>query len=151
LASYLFSKQRVKDAIGGEDCAKRTSASMNDSSVQIIEKDGNAHFAVMPIEISREIVAKLRDVEDCAAIDQAILDDRQGVIPSEIVNAILDGLTPLRAGRENVESTLERLARQVGISKGYLSQVENRRKPGTLALYRKLSGVPNVPIDDLIE
>jgi len=125
---------------------------MNDSSVQIIEKDGDPQFAVMPIGMYREIIEKLKGADDHSAIDQAIIDNRQGTtIPAEIVNAVLAGVTPLRAWRENARLTLECLASQVGVSKGYLSQIENRCKPGTLSLYRKLSEVLKVPIDDLIE
>ncbi|MDE0310608.1 MAG: hypothetical protein OXI60_12395 [Acidiferrobacterales bacterium] len=58
---------------------------MNDLNLQI-EKDGNPQFAVVPIETYREIIAKLRDIEDYAAIDQAILEDRDGrTVPAETV------------------------------------------------------------------
>ena len=125
---------------------------MNDLSVQIIEKDGNPQFAVVPIETYREIVAKLRDIEDYAAIDQAILEDRDGrTVPAETVNAILSGVSPLRAWRENYGINVASLAKQVGVSKSYLSQIENRRKRGTLSLYRRISLVLGVPIDDLVE
>ena len=41
----------------------------------------------------------LDDNADCAAIDRALREDEAvDTIPVEIVNAILDGATPLRAG-----------------------------------------------------
>ncbi len=125
---------------------------MNSSSVQIIEKDGDPQFAVVPIETYREIVARLEDIEDYAAIEQTMLDDRDGrTVPGETVNAILSGVSPLRAWREYYGIKLESLAKQVGVSKSYLSQIENRRKSGTLALYCRISVVLEVPIDDLVE
>ena len=73
---------------------------------------------------------------DCAAIDHALREDEAGdTIPGEIVNAILDGVTPLRAWRRHREFTLEMLADQIGVSKEYLSQIESGRKSGTVDAY----------------
>ncbi len=70
-------------------------------------------------------------------------------IPGEVVKAILDGESPLRVWRKHREFTLAALADQVGVSKGYLSQVENGQKPGTLGLFSRLAGVLNVALDEL--
>lgn len=72
----------------------------------------------------------LDDTSDCAAIDRAFHEDEAGdTIPGEIVNAILDGVTPLRAWRQYREFTLEMLADQIGVSKEHLSQIENGQNP----------------------
>ena len=92
------------------------------------------------------------DNSDCAAIDHALREDEAGdTIPGEIVNAILDGVTPLRAWRRHREFTLEMLADQIGVSKEYLSQIENGRKSGTVEIFRQLSTVLDVALDDLVE
>ena len=72
-------------------------------------------------------------------------------IPSEVVHAILDGATPLKAWRQYRELTLEMLADQIGISKKYLSQIENGQKSGTVDIFRRLSTVLDVALEDLIE
>ena len=41
------------------------------------------------------------------------------------------------------------LAERVGVSKGYLSQIENGQKSGTLSLFRRLADVLNVVLDEL--
>ena len=88
---------------------------------------------------------------NCAAIDRALREDEAGdTIPGEIVNAILDGVTPLRAWRQHREFTLETLADRIGVSKKYLSQIENGQKSGTVELFRRLSSVLDVALDDLI-
>ena len=125
---------------------------MNDWNVQIIKKDGCSQYIVLPIENYREIISLLDDTEDCSAIDQALIEDKAGeTAPSETVNAILNGVPPLRAWRQCRGFTLESLAERVGVSKGYLSQIENSRKPGTLSILRRISIVLSVPIDDLVE
>lgn len=93
----------------------------------------------------------LDDNADCAAIDRALHEDEAGeTIPSEIVNAILDGATPLRAWRQHHEFTLEMLANRIGVSKEDLSQIETGQKSGTVDLYRRLSSVLDVALDDLV-
>ena len=93
----------------------------------------------------------LDDNADCAAIDRALREDEAGdTIPGEIVHAILDGVTPLRAWRQYREFTLDMLADQIGVSKEYLSQIENGRKSGTVDIFRGLSNVLDVELDDLI-
>ena len=94
----------------------------------------------------------LDDTSDCVAIDRALREDEAGdTIPGEVVNAILDGATPLRAWRQYREFTLEMLADRIGVSKEYLSQIENGQKSGTVDIFRRLSTVLNVELDDLVE
>ena len=125
---------------------------MNDWNVQIIKKDGRPQYVVLPIENYREIISLLDNTEDCSAIDRALIEDKAGeTVPSETVNAILNGVPPLRAWRQCRGFTLDSLAERVGVSKGYLSQIENGRKPGTLGILRRISIVLSVTIDDLVE
>lgn len=93
----------------------------------------------------------LHDNSDCAAIDRALCEDEAGdTIPGEIVNAILDGATPLKAWRQHREFTLEMLADRIDVSKKYLSQIENGQKSGTVDIFRQLSTVLDVELDDLV-
>jgi len=124
---------------------------MSEQDVQIIEKDGAPEYAVVPIETYRRMVAALEDAADAAAIDRAWADYAAGeTIPGEVVNAILDGEPPLRVWRKYRAFTLDALAERVGVSKGYLSQIESGQKPGALGLFRRLADVLDVSIDVLI-
>lgn len=123
---------------------------MNEENVQIILKDGRPEYAVVPIEDYRRMVASLEDIEDIAAIDRALREDKAGEsIPGEIVDAIVDGVTPLRAWRLYRKLTLVSLAERTGISRSYLSRIENGKRRGTLDIYRRLAVVLNVEPDDL--
>lgn len=140
----------MKFAIRNMRHASFFACQMNERNVQIIEKDGQPEYAVLPIEDYRRLVASLEDSADCAAIDRVLSEDAAGeTVPGEVVNAILDGAPPLRAWRQHRGFTLEVLAERTGVSKGYLSQVENGRKSGTLALFRRLATVLDVALDDL--
>lgn len=101
--------------------------------------------------IGRRMIDLLDDNSDRAAIDRALREDEAGdTIPGEIVNAILDGVTPLRAWRQYREFTLEMLADRIGVSKEHLSQIENGQKSGTVDIFRRLSTILDVELDDLI-
>ena len=92
----------------------------------------------------------LDDNLDRTAIDRALREDEAGdTIPGEVVNAILDGATPLKAWRQHREFTLEMLADRIDVSKEYLSQIENGQKSGTVDIFRRLSTILNVELDDL--
>ena len=53
---------------------------MNKRDVQIIEKDGEPEYAVVPIEEYRRMVAVLEDAADSAAIERAWAEDAAGEI-----------------------------------------------------------------------
>ena len=123
---------------------------MNEQDVQIIAKDGKPEYVVVPIEAYRRMAAALEDAADCAAIERAWAEDAAGeTVSGDVVRAILNGGSPLRVWRKHRAFTLEALAERVGVSKGYLSQIENGKKPGTLRLFRRLAGALDVAIDQL--
>ena len=131
--------------------AERTGVPMTEQDVQIIEKDGKPEYVVVPIEAYRRMVAALEDAADSAAIERAWAEDAAGeTVPGEVVEAILDGGSPLRVWRKHRAFTLDALAERAGVSKGYLSQIENGQKPGTLGLFRRLAGVLDVAMDQLV-
>ena len=123
---------------------------MNEENVQIILKDGHPEYAVIPIQDYRRMVASLGDIADVAVIDRALREDKAGEsIPGEVVDAIIDGAPPLRAWRLYRKFTLVLLAERAGISRSYLSQIENGNKPGTLGAYLRLAAVLGAEPEDL--
>ena len=146
---------------------------MNEQGVQTIEKDGKPEYVVVPIEEYRRMVAALEDAADAAAIERAWAEDAAGeTIPGDVVKGILEGVRPLRVWRKYRGLTLDQLVEGVGVSKGYLAQIEifkdsiqhslnivskgylaqieNGQKPGTLDLFRRLADVLEVAIDELV-
>ena len=125
---------------------------MNEQQVQIIVKDGAPEYAVIPIDAYRRMAAALEDADDAEAIDRAWADHAGGeTVPGDVVKGILDGGSPLRVWRKYRGLTLASLAGQVGVSRGYLSQIENGHKSGTLNLFRRLATTLEVSLDQLVE
>ncbi len=121
------------------------------SMVQFIERNGVPEFVVLPMEWWDAIKHVVEDLEDEALFDRAEANDDGFRIPAAVVDAELAGDHPVKAWREYRGLTQEALAAQAGVSKPYLSQVETRKRAGSLALMTGLSAALQVPIDLLVE
>lgn len=122
------------------------------TSIQIIEKDGQPAFAVVPSEIWERVRGLVEDLEDVAASDAAMAAGDGFRIPFAVVKAEFEeGLHPVRAWREHRRLTQDRLAQRAGISKAYLSQIEGGKRAGSTATLRKLAGALQVPVGVLLE
>ncbi len=118
--------------------------------VQILEKDGRPAFAVVPIEIWERVRELLEDAEDVAAFDTAVAADDGFRIPLGVVKAEFEqDMHAVRAWREHRRLSQERLAQLAGISKAYLSQIENGKRQGSRATLRGLADALAVPVSVL--
>ena len=104
-------------------------------NVQIIEKNGHPEWAIIPykeFEKIQEIIEDAEDIHDIKVNLKAIKKNKEIVIPGEITFAILDGGNPIRIWREYKKIKLNELAKIVGISASYLSQIENGKRNPTI-------------------
>jgi len=104
-------------------------------NVQIIEKNGHPEWAIIPykeFEVIREAIEDAEDIRDIEKNLKAISQNKETVIPGEITFTILDGANPIRAWREYKKIKLTELAKKVGISASYLSQIENGKRNPTI-------------------
>lgn len=63
---------------------------------------------------------------------------------------LLDGECPVRIWREKRGMTLRALAVAAAIPAGYLSEIENGKKPGSVSAYRALATALAVPMEELV-
>ena len=104
-------------------------------NVQIIEKNGHPEWAIIPYKEFVAIQEAIEDAEDIRDIEEnlkAIQQNKELVIPGEITFAILDGGNPIRVWRKYKKIKLNELAKKVGISASYLSQIENGKRNPTI-------------------
>lgn len=122
--------------------------------VQMIERDGQPEYAVVPIQLYRRLLALAEDAEDIAAADDAVRELDEGkdeLLPSEVVHRLLGGGEhPLRVWREYRGFTQEALAERAGVGKSYVSQIEAGKKTGSAAVLRALAVALRVDLDDLM-
>ena len=124
------------------------------AQIQIIEKDGQPEYAVVPIELYRRLLALAEDAEDIEAAEQArqeLVAGKDELLPGSMAERLLSGTDhPLRAWREYRGLTQEALAEQAGVGKSFVSQIESGRKVGSARVLRALAAALRVATDDLL-
>jgi len=122
-------------------------------NIQIIEKNGKPEWAVIPFSEYEKLQEALEDAEDIKDIEKnlkAIKDGTEKTIPGEVTFAILDGTNPIRAWREYKHIKMNELAKNVGISSAYLSQIENNKRNPTIDTLKNIAKELGIDIETLI-
>lgn len=122
-------------------------------NVQVIEKNGQPEWAVIPYREYQKLQEAYRDAEDIQDIEdnlKAIQTGKEIAIPGEVTFAILEGVSPIRAWRKYKKIKMKELAEMVGISAAYLSQIENKKRNPTIETLKAIAGVLDLDIEILI-
>ena len=104
-----------------------------------------------------KLVARAEDAQDRAVVDRAAAREKNlgfdkahaDALPLELVKELAAGTHPARVWRKHHGKTIEQIAEATGIPKGYLSEIETRKKPGSLDAMIKIAAALDVPLDDL--
>jgi DNA-binding XRE family transcriptional regulator len=104
------------------------------------------------------LLTELEDAEDRAAVREGRA--REGVLGKEAVRRdsltgeearrLLDGESPVRVWRGKRGLTQRGLAGAAGVAPGYLTDIENGRKPGSVSALSRLAKALDVSMDDLV-
>ncbi|MBF0285091.1 MAG: helix-turn-helix transcriptional regulator [Magnetococcales bacterium] len=119
---------------------------------QIIITPTGEQLAVIPLEEYRRLTAWDERRQELQAYDEAraaLREGRDELVPAPFAQRLLEGENPLRVWREYRGLTLRQLARIVGTSPAYLSEVETGKKSGSLRLIKTLAEALRVDLDDL--
>ena len=122
-------------------------------SVQIIEKDGNPEWAVLPFDEYERLLAAAEMLEDIQLYDEghrALESGDDELMPSGFANRLIDGESPIRVWRDYRGVTQSELASMADISSAYLSQLETGKRVGTAEVLSRIAVSLKVSVDDLI-
>ena len=122
-------------------------------SVQLIERNGKPEWAIVPYEDYIQLVEQaemLNDIRDYDAAKAALKRGDEELIPSEVVHAILDGDNPIKVWRNYRGITQQDLAKQVGISVPYLSQLEKGKRKGSINVLTAIAKALRVSVEDVV-
>lgn len=122
------------------------------SKVQLILKEGQPEYAVLPYEMYLQLLddaEMLADIRDYDEAMQAIAAGEE-VVPAELVYAILDGENPVKVWREQRGLTQQALAQRAGISAAYLSQIESGKRSGSTAVLQAITQALGLTLDDIV-
>ncbi len=122
------------------------------SDIQIIRKDGQPEWAVVPFKDYQKLIRDSEMLMDVKAYDDAkkAIAEGEEVIPSEVTFRIIDGGNPIKVWREYRTLTQKQLADKVGISKAYLSQIESGKRKGAMEVLASIAEALGLLLDDII-
>ena len=120
-------------------------------SVQLILKEGQPEYAVLPYDVYLRLVEDAEMLADVRDYDVAMERIAAGeeLIPAEVGYGLLDGGNPIRVWREYRGLSQAELAAKAGISASYLSQLESGKRDGTVEVLSALAVELGVALDDL--
>lgn len=91
----------------------------------------------------------LQDVRDYDTANAALARGDEALIPSEMVDALLDGDNPIKVWRSHRSMTRKKLAEQAGISIPYWAQLETNKRNASVEILAAIARALNVTIEDL--
>jgi len=77
------------------------------------------------------------------------LKRRRNALRCSALRLLIAGENPVRVWREHRGHSLRHLAGCAGIGIGYLSQIENGERKGTVPTLKKIAGALDVDLEDL--
>ena len=104
-------------------------------------------------EYDQLVAAANADATDADTLRRSIIRVESGeeeIFTSDEADAFLAAKTPLAFFRKKRGMNQDDLARRVGITQGYLSEIEVGRKSGDVRTLRKLAGALKVTLDSLV-
>ena len=99
----------------------------------------------------KAIEEDMADLKSAADILAQIKAGTEELIPSTVVDRLLSGDAPLMVWREHRGLSQAELARQSGVNRIQIIDIEAGRKTGSVATLKKLATALQVDMDDLFE
>lgn len=106
----------------------------------------------IPIEEYRALQEAAEDLADIRASERVKADVKRGddeYVPSDLVNRILAGESPVRVWREYRGLTQLALSEAAKVNRPLIAQIEGKQKIGSVDTLRSLANALEVPLDDL--
>jgi DNA-binding XRE family transcriptional regulator len=109
-------------------------------------------MVVLSLAEYERLVEAAEDAADVRAYDEAkrkLAAGEEEMIPSAIVDRILDGENKVRVWREHRGLAAKDLAAMIGISAAYLSQIEKGTRDGSFETIKRIAAALRLSVDDL--
>jgi DNA-binding XRE family transcriptional regulator len=123
------------------------------SKVQLILKEGEPEYAVLPYELYTQLVEDaemLQDIRDYREAKALIESGEEELLPAHVTFSIIAGENPVKVWREYRGLTQKQLAEAAGISAAYLSQIETGKRNGKTAVLQAIARALNLDLDDVV-
>jgi len=99
-----------------------------------------------------DLIRRLEDLEDRGTVERVRNEKDRRYVPVEIVQRLISGEeSKVKVWREYRGLTLRALAEKAQIAPAYLSEIETRKKPGSLKAMAALARALDIQIEALID
>lgn len=98
----------------------------------------------------KSIEEDMSDLRSAAEVLDRIKAGEEELIPSSVMHRLLSGDPPLAVWREHRNISQTELARQSGVNRVQIIDIEGSRKTGSVVTLRKLAAALKVEIEDLL-
>jgi ribosome-binding protein aMBF1 (putative translation factor) len=121
------------------------------------QKTPRGEVAILPRKDYELLVAKASEADEDTGTARIVARARKEVaegavlLPKEVVDRLANGENAVRVLREWRDITQMYLSFKTKLSQGYISDIENGRRTGTVAALRLIANVLNVPLDLLAQ
>lgn len=124
---------------------------MDTPRIEEINEAGSS-YVQMPKEVYIAMIERISDLEDMEAILEAkhLRSEEQETFPITLTKQIIEGISPVKVYRNYRGLTQQALADKASINRAYLSEIENKKKPGSIAALKSLTTALNLDLDDLV-
>jgi DNA-binding Xre family transcriptional regulator len=112
-------------------------------SAELVDDPDRAELVVMTPKDLAELI------EDAAATAAYQHTRDLECVSISVIDRLIARENPVRVWREHRGHSLRQLAERAGIGIGYLSQIENGERKGTVDTLKKIAAALNVDLDDL--
>lgn len=125
-------------------------------NARIIAENGKK-MAVLPLAEYKRMLAIIetkqdaQDIQDAEHILARVKAGKEPLVPADVVRAIIDGAHPVRAWRTHRAMTAAALAEKAGIARAYLTQIEGRKRKGTIDILRAVTKALHINVDSLLD
>ncbi|MSP41757.1 MAG: XRE family transcriptional regulator [Alphaproteobacteria bacterium] len=125
-------------------------------NAHIITENGKK-MAVLPLAEYKRMLAIIetkedaQDIQDTKSVLARVKARKELLVPGEVVHAIIGGAHPVRAWRIHRGMTAAALAEKAGIARPYLTQIEGRKRRGSIDILRAIAKALRTDVDSLLE
>ncbi len=147
----IMAQATIKDFLLGEGAMaavnRSISASLTHPYHAVLSATSGITEPVFAPEDSQEAA---EEAADLAAYEEAKARDEEA-FPLDVTERLVAGVHPIKVFRDYRGMTQAELARQVGLSPMYISQIETGRRGGSTKALRRIAAALDIDLADLVQ
>jgi len=117
--------------------------------IEILKQNNKPIFAVVPFKKYEEMLEAYEEFQDTKEVEKFKMSKHK-FFPEEIALRIIKEDNPIKIYREFLGITQENLAKDLKVSKQFISQIETNKTAPSLKILKRIAERLDMSVDDLI-